>query len=63
MEKADTYRMLKIKEGEVKGKIGNLRQEMDQEFIKNRLKARAEEMGGCVDANYYSIDHPRTKEA
>ena len=20
-------------------------------------------MSGCVDANYYSIDHPRTKEA
>ncbi len=54
---------MKLKEGEVKNKVGNFRRELDQEYIRSRLKARVEEMEGVADYNYFSIDHPKTKEA
>ena len=64
MEQADTYRMIKIKQGEVKNKVGSFRHELDQALIKSRLKDRIEkldQMGGGTDPQYFSIDHPRTK--
>ena len=42
MERADAYRLVKIREGEVKGKVGQFRNELDQGYIKNRLRDKIE---------------------
>ena len=55
--------MIKLKEGEVRGKVGNLRQDLEQVYIRSRIRDRVEEMDGATNAQYFSIDHPRTKEA
>lgn len=62
MERIDHYRLLKIKEGEVKTKVGDLRLEMEAEYFRNKLQQQLQ-VADVVDQNYFSIDHPRTKQA
>ena len=61
MERADAYRMIKLKEGEVKTKVGDLRHDFDQAYVKSKIRDRMQEMNGAADPQYFSIDHPRTK--
>ena len=61
MERADAYRMIKIKQGQVKSKVGNLRHDFDQAYVRSKIKQRVEDMNGAADPQYFSIDHPRTK--
>ena len=43
--------------------MGDLRHDFDQAYVRSKIKERAEEINGAADPQYFSIDHPRTKEA
>lgn len=64
LEHQDQYRLIQLKQGEIKSKLGSLRQEMHKETLKDKLRSKIETIEQeHLDKNFYSIDHPRTKEA
>ena len=46
----------------MKNKVGTLRDEMEKEYFKDKVKGKMK-VDEIINNQYYSIDHPRTKEA
>jgi hypothetical protein len=64
LESQDQYRLIQLKQGEIKSKLGSLRKELNKETIKDKLRNKVNSLGEeHLDKNFYSIEHPRTKEA
>lgn len=64
LESQDQYRLIQLKQGEIKSKLGSLRKELNKETIKDKLRNKIDSLGEeHLDKHFYSIDHPRTKEA
>jgi hypothetical protein len=64
LESQDQYRLIQLKQGEIKSKLGSLRKELNKETIKDKLRNKIDSLGEeHLDKNFYSIEHPRTKEA
>jgi hypothetical protein len=64
LESQDQYRLIQLKQGEIKSKLGSLRKELNKETIKDKLRNKIDSLGEeHLGKNFYSIEHPRTKEA
>ena len=64
LESRDKYRLIQLKQGEIKNKLGSLRKELNKESIKKKLRNKIESLDDeQFDRRLYSIGHPRTKEA
>lgn len=63
LEKVDKYRLLKIKNGEIKNKVGDLREQLEIEYYRKKAAYKLPQHENVKESDYYSIENPRTKEA
>jgi hypothetical protein len=54
--------LIKIKEGEVKSKVGDLRNVLEKEYYNNKNLININ-TSDLVDTDYYAMDHPQTIKA
>lgn len=54
--------MIKIKEGEVKHKVGDLRHELEKEYFRNKNGVTIDS-SDVISTDYYAMDHPETLKA
>lgn len=54
--------MIKLREGNVKSNVNELKEELE-DYYRSRLKSIDFDSRDIVEKRYFSIDHPKTKEA
>jgi hypothetical protein len=54
--------LIKIKEGEVKHKVGDLRHALEKEYFSNKNQYNIN-TSDLVDTDYYAMNHPQTIKA
>ena len=57
----DKYRLLKIKNGEIKNKIGDLREQLEDEYYRKKASYQLPQHENVKNSDYYSIENPKTK--